>query len=151
MFARVASGGPRRRRRPLLSFLLALVVALTGYTAAGSRTAERLLTEAVICQGSALVTVAIDSQGRPVGPAQPCPEALGALFISDGVAAVLPPPPARSFRPLPATRGRAVAARAVPISTARGPPRVGAASHHAHQYRRTACDSFHAPRSSRHS
>ena len=28
MVARVASGGPRRRRRPLLSFLLALVVAL---------------------------------------------------------------------------------------------------------------------------
>lgn len=137
MRAPAASEGPRRRRRPLLSFLLALVVALTGFTAAGSRTAERILTEAVICQGSALVKVAVDSQGRPVGPAQPCPEALGALFLADGAAEALPPPPARPARPLFATHGRAVAARAVPISTARGPPRVGASFRHAHHHRRT--------------
>ncbi|MBM3611782.1 MAG: hypothetical protein FJX19_02250 [Alphaproteobacteria bacterium] len=134
-----------------MSFLLAIVVALTGFTAASSRTAERILTETVICQGSALVKVAVDSQGRPVGPAQPCPEALGALFLADGVAGALPPLPARPARPLPATRESAVAARAVPISTARGPPRVGASIPHAHHHRRTSCTSFHAPRSSRHS
>lgn len=131
--------GQRLGRMPLLSFLVAAIVALTGFTAAQSRIGGPALTEAVICQGSALVVIRIDSLGRPAGPAQPCPDALGALFLADGIAPRLPPAAFGRLRPLRRPAFRALESRPVPAPCARAPPALFRRPRPEPQGRRTSC------------
>jgi hypothetical protein len=145
MSATILRKGLRRGRTPLLSLLLAAIVALTGFTAAQSRIGGPALTEAVICQGSALVVVRIDSQGRPAGPAQPCPDALGALFLADGVASGLPRAIFGRMRALRRPAIRACASRPVPAPRARAPPPPFRRHHPEPQGRRIPCTDTSSP------
>ncbi len=110
------------RLRPVLILLFALILALTSGAMAVARGQTHAAGMIVLCTGSGPVTVAVDADGQPVGPAHVCPDCALSLIVA--VAAPDPVPRALSatsvrFRlaPLPAV--------AVPVALlprARAPP-----------------------------
>ncbi|WP_371037499.1 MULTISPECIES: hypothetical protein [unclassified Rhodosalinus] len=113
------------RLRPLAALLLALCVVLTAQAMALARGQSSAAGEMVICTGAGLVTVAVDAEGNPAGPAHICPDCALSL-----IAAAPAAPQARARAPdlltvrfartaVPAP----VAARHSPVS-ARDPPRA---------------------------
>ena len=69
-----------RKRYPLTAFLLALVLALTGYQMAVARAQPAPAGQLVICSGLGLVTVLVDENGQPVSQVHVCPDGLLTLF-----------------------------------------------------------------------
>jgi hypothetical protein len=66
----------------LLSSLLVALLILTGQQVTSARGTGHAVTEAVLCIGGGLVTVQLDAEGNPVGPAHICPDATLA-FLPD--------------------------------------------------------------------
>jgi hypothetical protein len=93
-------------RSPLLALLLALTLVVTAQAAAVARAQNPPAGAMVICTGGGLVTVALDAEGNPTGPAHVCPDAIGSL------AALSSAPP--DARPLPAAMAEAAAFAALP-------------------------------------
>jgi hypothetical protein len=63
----------------LVALLLAFTVALTSQAFALARGQSAAAGEMVICAGGGFVTVAVDAEGNPTGPAHFCPDAVMAL------------------------------------------------------------------------
>lgn len=104
----------------LFAFLLALLVAITSQEVAAAR--GHVGQQVVLCTGGGLVTVTLDENGDPTGPAHFCPDGVG-NFVATATAAPLPPAPlvhvSRAEQP-PRLQGRA---QSVQIDhPARGPP-----------------------------
>ena len=81
--------------RGVVHLLLALVVALSSVTMAQARHQPRAVGAAVLCTDRGAVAVAVDAQGRPVGPGLPCPDCVPALLAVPGAAPTLPAPALR--------------------------------------------------------
>jgi len=73
------------RRHNIASLLLAILIALTSVTMAVARGQMRDATGTmVLCTGAGAVTVQVDANGEPVGPAHICPDcAIGAFDTLD--------------------------------------------------------------------
>lgn len=106
----------------LVALFLAVAVALTSQAFALARGESVAAGEVVICAGGGFVTVALDAQGNPVGPAHFCPDAVMAM-------AALTVPPVVAPEPVTGTTERAVtvaavwpATRDVTHAQARAPP-----------------------------
>jgi hypothetical protein len=66
-------------RSPLLSLLLALTLVVTAQAAVLARTQNAPAGAMVICTGGGLVTIELDAEGNPTGPAHVCPDAVASL------------------------------------------------------------------------
>jgi len=77
----------------------------------------------VICSGNGFAAVALDAQGKPVGPVHLCPDCLAGLaaYIAPALAH-FPVPDTRFSSLLPPARPSLVARCKPPVPSARGPP-----------------------------
>lgn len=73
-----------RKRYPLVAYLLALAVALTGFQMAFARAQPQPVGQMVICSGLGLTTVMVDADGAPVAQSHVCPDGLLTLFLAAG-------------------------------------------------------------------
>ncbi|MFP4569433.1 hypothetical protein [Rhodosalinus sp.] len=110
-------------RSPLLALLLALTLVVTAQSAALARTQNVPAGAVVICTGGGLVTIEIDAEGKPTGPAHVCPDAVASLAAPSSATPEVARPTdatadAAAFAALPAPRGHGARAGA-----ARDPPR----------------------------
>ncbi len=110
------------RFRPFLGLMLALVLALTGQSMAVARGMPDAAGRIVLCKGAGPITVLVDDEGQPVGPAHICPDCALSLFAMG--AAVSEMPVRRlgkgvRLRPEAAVRMGALDG---PVARARGPP-----------------------------
>lgn len=111
------------RFRPAAALVLALVLALTSGAMAVARGQTSAVGTLVLCVGDGLVSVAVDAEGQPSGPAHICPDCALSLFAAQAV------PPLGVARPVvashrvqaPAEAPRP-AARRLTAHAARGPP-----------------------------
>lgn len=110
--------------RTLVAAVAILAIVLTAGVAGAARGQAMAVGEMVICTGGAVVTITVDADGNPTGPAHWCPDCVLTLLAGVADVRVLPQPPAgisvAAFAPgLPAGPGRLP-----PVPTARGPPSV---------------------------
>ena len=108
--------------RAAFRLFLILMLALTSQGLAAARGQPRAVSELVICAGAAVITLGIDSQGKPVRHRDFCPDMAPQLLAA--VAQSDPPPPFRqgvTRADLLAHVSRA-AGRAAPAAQARDPP-----------------------------
>lgn len=116
------SGHMKRRLRPLLGLMLALVLALTGQSAAVARGMPDAAGQIVLCTGAGPISVLVDENGQPVGPGHICPDCAVSLFVAGGA---LPELVTRHMdkgvRLHPEGMARAVSLDG-PVARARGPP-----------------------------
>lgn len=108
--------------RAYLSALLVAVLVLTGQAMAEARAMAAPTGEMVLCTGTGPLSVLVDAEGRPTGPAHICPDCALALFADITPPVSTPEPVLRAV----ALSGfgalaRLVAQRSVAAS-ARGPP-----------------------------
>lgn len=105
----------------LFAFVLALLVALTSQELAAAR--GHVGQEVVLCTGGGLVTVTLDENGKPTGPAHFCPDGVGNFIATATALPAIDPPLVRigQLTQAPNPEGRA---QPVHIAyPARGPPR----------------------------
>ena len=108
----------------LLVPLLCVLALLTGSISAGwARGQAPAAGEAILCLGGGLVAVPVDAEGRPTGPAHPCPDGVLALLSPIGPTA-LAERPAAPIRPAAATPGPRIPPLSAPFvrPPGRGPP-----------------------------
>jgi hypothetical protein len=74
----------------LIALFLALALALTSQAFALARGQAAAAGEMVICSGGGFLTITVDAEGKPTGPAHLCPDALAA-FGAVSILPVLPP------------------------------------------------------------
>lgn len=106
------------RLATLLAFALAAVLALTSQTTAQMRGQPVAVGAVVLCIGGGAVTVPVDADGNPAGPAHPCPDCMAAQFTA--------PLPGMTLPPRPATRLLTLAAPSATPATLPLTPRVHA-------------------------
>ena len=110
--------------RRLLALILTLSLVLTAQAMASAKGQAAAMGSMVICAGGVSVTVAVDADGQPVGPAHYCPEC--ALAMLPG----MDPPMVMPGEAVPTVLVRDIAAlaqaSALPLllPPARGPPLV---------------------------
>ncbi|MBV0911322.1 hypothetical protein [Anianabacter salinae] len=109
--------------RALLSCLLVAVLVLTGPAMTLARGQSMAVGEMVLCTGTGPVTVPVDADGQPTGPAHICPDCMMslALGVLPAVAAPVPPTALATTEPFGLHRTAAIA-RALRAPSARGPP-----------------------------
>lgn len=114
----------RRSTHTVLVLLLALLLGLTSQSLATARGQTRIGEAVLICSGEGFVTVTLDAEGNPVGPAHLCPDMVLAFFAAmDLSPVVLPEREGRTERAaLPP--GPAAASQGAPLARARAPPAV---------------------------
>jgi hypothetical protein len=106
----------------MIALLIALTVALTSQAFALARGQAVAAGEMVICAGGGFVTVAVDAEGRPTGPAHFCPDAVVAL-AGLAQAPVVAPRPMVPVAVVDAVAVAVVTGGVVQgIALARGPP-----------------------------
>lgn len=110
--------------RTLVAAVAVLAIVLTTGVVGAARGHATAAGEIVICSGGAVVTITVDADGKPTGPAHWCPDCVLTLLAGVADVRVLPQPPAgisvAAFAPgLPAGPGRLP-----PVPAARGPPSV---------------------------
>ncbi|MDJ0629376.1 MAG: hypothetical protein QNJ44_14045 [Rhodobacter sp.] len=112
------------RLTPFLGICLALIVALTSGAMAVARGQNAAAGSIVICAGTGPVSVRIDADGRPVGPAHICPDC--ALHLMDAAAPPVSEVVAPANRPAALAPDAPVTAAASRTDTprARAPPSV---------------------------
>ncbi|MDJ0825661.1 MAG: hypothetical protein QNJ16_09170 [Rhodobacter sp.] len=112
------------RLNSILGICLALIVALTSSAMAVARGHGTAAGSIVICSGAGVVTLQVDANGDPVGPAHICPDC--ALHLLDATA----PPAPEIAGQLDTPQGSAPALPALAkihrteTPQARAPPRV---------------------------
>lgn len=112
----------RRPARTLTLIALALLLALTSQSLAVARGQTRAGEAVVICSGGGAVTLTLDAQGNPTGPAHLCPDMALAFFAAlDLPPMTLPARVARAERAVLPPRF-AAASQGTPAPQARGPP-----------------------------
>lgn len=110
-------------RRHILSWLLSLLVALTGQAAAVAHAAPGPSGQIELCTGSGPVMVYVDENGEPVGDPVYCPDFALSLILALDAAPLFPVPVSAQ---LAVERGAPVlpmSAASAPVGhPARGPP-----------------------------
>jgi hypothetical protein len=110
--------------RPLLACLFALILAATSATMAVARAQAPAAGVVELCLGERSVVLAIDADGRPVGPRHLCPDCVPAVTAAPPGGAPGPARPAtfprRAALPRAATTALPAPASAPP--PARAPP-----------------------------
>ena len=108
--------------RIMLSFLLSVLLSLTGYNAAVARAAAPAVDQVVICVGTSAVVVHVDADGQPTHAPHLCPECT--LHVLGTGTDVGPLPHPITFTALAhAMRSTPLVARAPLVSAlARAPP-----------------------------
>lgn len=106
----------------LFSLLLVLVVILTSQQLALARGQALAAGEMVLCVGGGMMTVAVDAQGRPVGPAHVCPDGVMSFVGTALPAMILPQTGTVTVADLPQGAAQNMAAALVAQPIARGPP-----------------------------
>ncbi|BBU57785.1 hypothetical protein KU6B_40500 [Mameliella alba] len=110
--------------RPFIGVLLAMVLALTGLSAAYARGQADPAGSIVICRGLTVVTVLVDDEGQPVEPPHICPDAATVLFVETGAIA-LSIALALTWRTVDWEQPETILAeQAKAQARARGPPRI---------------------------
>lgn len=71
-----------------------LATILTAGAVGAGRGQATVAGEIVICSGGAAVTISLDAEGNPTGPAHWCPDCVLTLLAGLSVASVVPAPPA---------------------------------------------------------
>ncbi|APX13616.1 hypothetical protein [Tateyamaria omphalii] len=109
-------------KRALYAIFLSLVLVVTSQSAAMARGSATAVDQIVICSGSTVVTVFVDSDGQPTTAPHLCPDC--ALHL---LAAVIPPaavatPLFRGTTYVARPAGAAHDGNAVPSPSARAPP-----------------------------
>jgi hypothetical protein len=109
--------------RPVLPYVLSLLIALTGQAAAVAHGAPGPAGQMVLCTGTGPVMVHVDAEGQPVGDPVYCPDFALSLILALALPEVSAVPVARPVR---AGHGAEPSARATPLAAAgpgaRGPP-----------------------------
>jgi hypothetical protein len=110
--------------RALVSAVAILATVLTAGAVGAARGQAMAAGEIVICSGGAAVTIRVDSDGNPTGPAHWCPDCVITLLAGVSAPPGLPSPPttltaAPGVPPVASHSGRGV-----PAPCARGPPLV---------------------------
>lgn len=108
--------------RPVLSALLALVIAVTGFQTAAARAQSAAVDVVELCIGTTVVTVLVDENGQPVEHHHLCPEGAFALFVAEAGGFVPSAPLAVWTRWTSPVSGFAAAGNPAPAAQARGPP-----------------------------
>jgi hypothetical protein len=108
--------------RPLSALLLSLTLVVTAGAMGAARGQAQVAGQIVICTGQGVVTVSVDENGAPTGPAHICPDCALGFF---DVAAGNPAQPDRAL--VPSELGRLpepprLAAAAGQTPRARAPP-----------------------------
>lgn len=108
--------------RMFSALILSLVLGLASVTMAVARAQTVGADQITICSGYGIVSIAVDSQGNPVGPVHPCPDCLAGLALGPlpEPAAVIRPASTGYLIRLPVTLQHKAQARTRP--QARGPP-----------------------------
>ncbi|MBY6112868.1 hypothetical protein KUW09_06995 [Mameliella alba] len=108
--------------RGFIGIFLAVVLAVTGLSAAHARGQTGPAGSIVICKGLTVATILVDAEGQPVEQPHICPDAALALFVETGETD-LPAAIAVTWRAVDWPQARPVQARAAVTHTwARGPP-----------------------------
>lgn len=113
----------RLRSASFLGLWLSLVLALASVTLAHARGQARIGDTFVLCTGGGAVTVTLDAEGNPTGPAHICPDM--ALALMAGVAAMpasVPVPQVTSHAEQEAFVATLAAPVTLPVGEPRGPP-----------------------------
>jgi len=86
--------------RPLLALLLALTLTLTAQSMAVARGMAMPAGTVVLCTGAGAVSVAVDQDGQPTGPAHYCPDCAMTEFavVAPGVVSLVNPGVAQMAR-----------------------------------------------------
>lgn len=108
----------------MVSVLLALLIAVTAIHVGAMRGQAKAAGSIVVCTGTGPVSIAVDAQGRPVGPAHVCPDCVMTLLAAVDAPAVAPHRVAPCRRISFAAPRVAVRPRARARPRARGPPRL---------------------------
>ena len=108
--------------RPLFTLMLALTLAVTSLFMAASRGRVYAGVAVEICSGGGLVTVTLDAQGQPVGPAQLCPDLVLGFFADAGLPDTIPVYEPRKLSAHCAVESPASQPHPVPNPGARDPP-----------------------------
>lgn len=108
--------------RPLLSLLLAAVLAVTSVTTAVARMAAHGHYSVVICSLEGVVQITLDAQGNPVQPMHPCPDCLVVGFADLPQAIVAPAAPLTLARLVVVLTAAVAQPAQVFAPMARGPP-----------------------------
>lgn len=74
----------------LIALFLALTLALTSQAFALARGQAAAAGEMVICAGGGFLTITVDAEGKPTGPAHVCPDALAAFGVVSAPPVVQP-------------------------------------------------------------
>lgn len=111
--------------RPLAALFLAFAVTLTSVAMGAARGQAMAVGEMVLCTGTGPVSVAVDAEGNPTGPAHYCPDCI-AVAMATAPAAPMSPPARPDWRPVtyPATPPWVTRPAGLRAPTARGPPSV---------------------------
>ena len=105
------------------ALMLAVILAVTSVSMAVARGQTRIADEIIVCSGQGLITVAVDENGDPAGPAHLCPDMVLAMLA----APVLDAPdllrPAAGMERIDPPQAPALVGVSRPAPCARGPPR----------------------------
>lgn len=103
---------------------LALILVVTAQAAAFARGQAPAEDRAVICAGSTTITVYLDAEGQPTAAPELCADAAQALFAAHMGEPAAVTATRGVHRDAPIWHAVHVAKRALPGSTARGPPAI---------------------------
>ena len=112
----------RRILRPYLGLLLALMLALTGQSMAMARGASSPVGEMELCTGTGPITILVDENGQPTGPAHICPDCALSLFAAIATDDTQPLRPLGRVVVLTLPAGQEPRAQPRVAAQARGPP-----------------------------
>ncbi|MGL4310433.1 MAG: hypothetical protein ACRCSU_08085 [Paracoccaceae bacterium] len=108
--------------RALLALILSLALAATGQVMASARGQVMAGLPVEICSVDGLITVTLDAEGRPTGPAHLCPDLVLGFFADAGLPFVAPDhAPVLSVQDI-VTERKLSHPRPVPHPGARDPP-----------------------------
>ena len=109
-------------RHPILSILLALMLALTGQSMAVARGASAATGQMVLCTGSGPVAIYVDTQGKPTSAPHICPDSALNVDVNGAFEGIAPPARIVIFRPFAASAATPILNGASAWPNPRAPP-----------------------------
>jgi len=108
--------------RQYTAITLAIMLALTGQAMAVARGASSTTEQMVICSGNGPVTLSVDENGQPTGPAHICPDCALSLLVSIDMEPQFPARPIGRKGTLEFVTSSLVAPQFFVLASARDPP-----------------------------
>jgi hypothetical protein len=113
-----------RMIRTYTAIVLSVMLALTGQSMAQARTMPGPAGEIVLCTGQGPVSIQVDAEGNPTGPAHICPDCVAAMMLGLVPAPTLIGRDADVSRPHWMAAALNLAGQPLVAAQARGPPRA---------------------------